>query len=180
MSEYINQYSSRISRVSEPAHFQSIFLHTRAGFPEYLSQYTFKAYSCIQQQDIPSIWASGVSEYACIHTAAGFPEYLSQWSARIYTCMQQQDFPSIWASTLLKHILAYSGGDISRVYDPVNFQHTFIHTAGGFPEYLSQWSVRIYDSIQQQDFPSIWASILSKHIPACSSRISRVSEPAHF
>ena len=139
VSEYMHTYSSRISRVSEPVHFQSIFLHTRAGFPDYLSQYTFKAYSCIQQQDFPSIWASEGSE--CIN----------QYSSRI-----------------------------SRVSEPMKSEHAFLHIQGGFPEYLSQWSVRIYSSIQQQDFLTIWASTISKHIPAYTRKISRVSEPAHF
>ena len=45
--EYMFAYSSKIPRVSEPVNLHSIPLHTAAGFPEYLSQHTFKAYSCM-------------------------------------------------------------------------------------------------------------------------------------
>ena len=183
VSEYIHPYSSRISSVSEPAQFQSIFLHIQGRFPEYLSQHTFKAYSCIQQQDFPSIWASEgsecinqcssrisrvsepmKSEHAFLHIQGGFPEYLSQWSVRICSYIQEQDFPSIWARTLSKHIPAYSSR-ISRISEPVYVQSIFLHTTKEtFPEYLSQWNVRIHLFINRQDFPSIWASEVLEYI----------------
>ena len=163
MSEHIHTHRSRISRVSEPAHFQSIFLHGTRRFPEYLRQWRVSIYLYIQQQDFPSIWAIWSSEYIfaysrrmsrvsepvecqdiLINTAAGFPEYLSQMIFRIYLRVQQQDFPSIWASTLSKHIPAYHRRQIPRVSEPVECQSIFLHMQGGFPEYLSQWSVRVY------------------------------------
>ena len=163
MSEYINAYSSRISRVSEPAHFQSIFLHIiEDRFPVYLSQWSVRVYSCICREDFPSIWASGVSEYInayssrisrvsepveCqnifIHTGAGFPEYLSQHTFKAYSCMKQCDFLSICASGGSAYIYTYSRR-ISRVSEPYDLRNIYLHTAGGCPEYLSQWSVRIY------------------------------------
>ena len=189
---------SKISRVSEPVKCHNICIHTAGGFPEYLSQHTFKAYSCMEQGDIPSIWASGLSEYInkyssrisrvsepvefqniFLHIQGGFPECLSQWSVRIDACIQQEDFPSTWAIEFAKYCLPVHGR-ISRIPAPLNFRSMLLHTTEGFPEYLSHWIFKVCACIQQKDFPTICAIEFAKYVPAYNKSMSRVSEPLNF
>ena len=115
--EYVPAYNGKISRVSEPLKFQNMFLHTTDGFPEYLSHLSFRICSCIQQKDLPSVWATQFSKYVpahsrrisrvseplnfqnmFLHTTERFPECLSHWIFKICSCIQQEDFPSIWTT----------------------------------------------------------------------------------
>ena len=158
-SEYIFAYSRRMSRVSEPVECQDILINTAARFPEYLSQYTFKAYSYIWQQDFPSIWASTLSKHIPAYHRRQIPCVSEPVECQNIFLHMQEDFPSIWASGVSEHIDKYIQQDFPSIW------------ASGVSEYMP---------ICREDFPSIWASGVSEHIYTHRSKISRVSEPVHF
>ena len=197
-SKHALAYNRKISRVSEPLNFRSMFLHTTEGFLEDLSHWSFQVWSCIQQKHVPSTWAIEFAKYCLpvhgrisripaplnfrsmlLHTTEGFPEYLSHWIFKVCACIQQKDFPTICAIEFAKYVPAYNKS-MSRVSEPLNFLSMFLHTTEGFPEYLSHWIFQVCSCIQQKDFQSIWATKFSQCVPANNRRISRAPEPVNF
>ena len=85
----------------------NILINTAAGFPEYLSQHTLKAYSCIQEQDFPSIWASTLSKHIPVYSSRISRVFEPVECQNMLAYIQQQDFPSIWASKFSIYICAY-------------------------------------------------------------------------
>ena len=114
-----------------------------------------------------------------MHTAEGFPWYLDHGILIICSRAQQKDFQSIWAIRFSENDLPYNKR-MSRVSDPLNCESMFLHTAEGFPKYLSHWILKVCPCRQEKHLPHIWAIKFSKYIPAYSRKISRVSEPLNF